>query len=165
MKIKLNLGCGEDYRESNKEEKWINLDCRENIKNNVKWDFNNFPYPFKSNSFDEVLLRRTLEHSKEPIKVLKELIRICKNKARIKIQVAHCFSLASYGDIQHHTFYTKYSFSERHLKEYGLEQLKPIKVEFVFYNKYKKYIPFKRFFNIYLNGIYDDVYYELEVNK
>ena len=35
---KLNLGCGEDYRKG-----WINLDSRDNIRKDIKWNLNKFP--------------------------------------------------------------------------------------------------------------------------
>lgn len=137
---KLNIGSGEDYRED-----YINLDIRKNIKKDIEWDFNNFPYPLKSDFFDEVLLRRSLEHAEDPIKVLRELVRICKNKAKIKIQVAHAFSLASYADLQHHSFYTKNTFSEKQLREYDLEQLKLTELKFVFLINIKNIFHLKDF--------------------
>jgi hypothetical protein len=41
---------------------------------------------------------------------MKELWRICKNKAKIKINVPHFASLGAYVDPTHHHFFTYYSF-------------------------------------------------------
>ena len=62
MLNKLNLGCGGDYKKG-----WVNLDYRSNIKTDVKWNLEKFPYPFKPNTFDEILLKSVLEHMQNPI--------------------------------------------------------------------------------------------------
>lgn len=157
---KLNLGCGEDYKEG-----WVNVDCRNNIKSDVKWDLEEFPYPFKDNDFSEVLISHVLEHVADPIKTLKEIIRICEHHAKVIIKVPHAFSYANVSSIQHKANFVEHSFSQHHLKEYDLEQLKLTKQDFFFANKWKKRIPFKKYLKIFLNGIYDDLYFELEVRK
>jgi len=45
----------------------------------VKHDLNKFPYPFKDNSFDTVLITHTLEHLNSPFLALKEVRRILKD--------------------------------------------------------------------------------------
>lgn len=157
---KLNLGSGEDYREG-----WTNLDCRNNVKLDVYHDLNEFPYPFKENTFDYVLIKQVLEHVDNPIKVLKEMVRICKNGSKIKIYVPHATSYAYFSGIEHKGLFTEHTFSKKHLKEYELENLELKKFKFDFKNKYKKYIPFKKYLKIYFNGIYDDLYFEFEVQK
>jgi len=157
---KLNLGSGGDYRED-----WINLDIRDNVKLDIKHDLGKFPYPFKPNTFDEVLINHVLEHVNEPIQVLKELTRICKNKAKIIINVPHAISYAHKSDIQHKSNFTENSFIEESLKQYNLENLKLIKKEFVFKHKWKELIPFKNYFKIFFNGLYDDLHFEFEVIK
>ncbi|MDD5192592.1 MAG: methyltransferase domain-containing protein [Candidatus Nanoarchaeia archaeon] len=154
---KLNLGCGEDYKKG-----WINLDCRNDIKTDIKWDVNRIPYPFKDNTFNEVLMKMILEHAKDPIRILKEIIRISKKNSKIIVIVPHAGSYAAKSDLQHKNFFTENTFDEWHLLEYGLTELKLIKKEFLFKNKWKRYIPFKRYFKIYLNGIYDDLLFKFE---
>src|SRR3989344_1303641 len=102
---KLNFGCGEDYREG-----WTNIDCRTNIRLDVKCDLEKFPYPFKENTFEEVYANHVLEHLNDPIKVLRELIRICKNGARIIINVPHAYTYAQVASIQHKANFTEHSF-------------------------------------------------------
>jgi len=157
---KLNLGCGEDYKEG-----WVNLDCRKDIKIDVNWDINKIPFPFKENTFDEVLVKMILEHAENPFKVLKEIIRISKKDAKITVIVPHADSYAAKSDLQHKNFFTENTFDEWHLSEYELTNLKLIKKEFIFVNKWKKYIPFKKYFKIYLKGIYDDLLFQFKILK
>ena len=124
-----------------------------------------FPYPFKENTFEEVYANHVLEHLNDPIKVLRELIRICKNGARIIINVPHAYTYAQVASIQHKANFTEHSFVPEHLKEYDLEQLKLVKQEFTFINQWKKMIPFKRYLTIFLNGVYDDLHFEFQVKK
>ena len=126
---------------------------------------NSIPYPFKENTINVVLMSQVLEHVDSPIKVLKEIIRICEDGAKIKIYVPHANSYAYISGMEHKGLFTEHTFSEKHLKEYGLENLKLNKFEFVFKNKYKRFIPFKKYLKIYFNGIYDDLYFEFEVEK
>ncbi len=157
---KLNLGCGDDYKEG-----WINVDFRDNIKTDVKHDLNKIPYPFKENSINVIFMKQVLEHLDHPIKILKELIRICKNGAKIMIYAPHATSYAHISGIEHRGLFTEHTFSEHHLKEYELENLKLIKQKFFFVNKWKKFIPFKKYLKIFLMGLYDDLYFEFEVKK
>ena len=157
---KLNLGCGEDYREG-----WVNLDSRKGIKTDVLWNIENYPYPFKANTFEQVLMSMILEHTVDPIKTLKEIVRICKNGAKLIVTAPHINSYAAHSDLQHKHYFTENMFDDWHLKEYGLEELKFVNYEFLYHYKYKKYVPMKRFLKIYLNGIYDDIKFEFRVKK
>lgn len=50
-------------------------------------DLNVFPYPFENISIDKLEIIHTLEHLKEPLKVMQEIYRICKQNAVIKVVV------------------------------------------------------------------------------
>lgn len=159
---KLNLGCGNDYKEG-----WINVDLGDNIKKDIKHDLNKIPYPFKENSVDIILMKQSLEHLDYPVKVLQELVRICKNGARIMIYVPHATSYAFISGLQHKSLFTENTFLKENLTGggYDLENLKLIKQEFIFMNKWKKFIPFKKYLKIFFMGIYDDLYFEFKVQK
>lgn len=156
---KLNIGCGNDYRVG-----WVNLDLID-VKKDVKHDLNKIPYPFKKDLFNEVLMKMILEHVKDLISVLKEIIRISKNGAKLEIIVPHATSYANFTDIQHKTNFTESSFNNELLQEYGLANLELVNVNFIYKNRWKKFIPFKRFFKIFLNGIYDDLLFDFKVKK
>jgi len=81
---KLNLGCGNQRMKG-----FVNVDNNPNCNPDVFHDLNIFPYPFKKDTFDEIYLDHVLEHLDDPIKVLEEIFRIAKNKAKITIRSPH----------------------------------------------------------------------------
>ena len=44
----------------------------------IKWDLNEFPYPFKDNEFDVVLSNQVIEHLFYPVKFMREVFRLLK---------------------------------------------------------------------------------------
>ena len=80
--IKLNLGCGTDYRQG-----YINVD-KGACKCDIQHDIEIAPYPFEDNSVDEVLLQHVLEHidPERFYNMMKEIYRICKNGAKIHVE-------------------------------------------------------------------------------
>ena len=83
---KLNLGCGSDLKDS-----YINVDKYGNPDKKV--DLEKFPWPWKDNSIDEILMSHILEHlgqkTKIYLKIIQELYRVCKPNAKIYIRVPH----------------------------------------------------------------------------
>ena len=86
--MKLNLGCGNKLLKG-----YINLDKFNYYKCDITHDLEKFPYPFKNDSVNEILLSHVLEHiGQQPdtfINIIKELYRICANNALIIINVPH----------------------------------------------------------------------------
>ena len=86
--MKLNLGCGSKLYDG-----YVNVDKFDIYNIDIKHDLEKFPYPFNDNSVEEIILSHVLEHiGQDPdifMKILKELYRICKNQALIKIAVPH----------------------------------------------------------------------------
>ncbi len=86
--MKLNLGCGNKLLKG-----YINLDKFNYYKCDITHDLEKFPYPFKNDSANEILLSHVLEHlGQQPdtfINIIKELYRICSNNALIIISVPH----------------------------------------------------------------------------
>jgi ubiquinone/menaquinone biosynthesis C-methylase UbiE len=103
---KLNLGCGQKYLEG-----WVNVDISDKdmygrkIKIDIKHNLNNFPYPFPDNYFDRVIMDNVLEHLEDPLSVIKELERVCKKGARIKIIVPHFAYYRAYKDPTHKHYF------------------------------------------------------------
>jgi len=154
------LGCGGNYLKG-----WINLDIREDIKADKIHNLEEYPYPFKKNQFNEILVKMVLEHVKDPIKMLNELTRISKNRGRIKIIVPHATSYANFSNIVHKINFTEDSFQKPLLEEYELKEIILKKKEFIYQNKWKRYLPFKNILKIFFMGIYDDLFFEFEVKK
>ena len=104
---KLNLGCGQKYLAG-----WINADLSDKdiygnkIKVDVKHNLEKFPWPFKDNEFDAILMEHVLEHLNNLEKVMKELKRISKNKAKIKIIVPNFSCNLAYRDPTHVHYFT-----------------------------------------------------------
>ncbi len=158
---KINFGCGEDYKEG-----WINIDSNKSFKADIYHDLNKFPYPFKQNSFKEIYMKDILEHLEFPVKVLKEIIKISKNNAKLTLIVPHATSYAFWTNIMHKINFTESSFDKSLMKEYGLEKSLILKKrKFIYKNKFKKYLPFKKYLKIFFNGIYDDILFEFEIRK
>lgn len=109
MKTGLVLGCGYKKRESTKEIKWINCDISAEVKPDVVCDITK-KLPFKDNSVDEIFISHVLEHTREPVKVLKEFYRVCKNNALIEIRVPYFSSESAFSNLTHKSFFTWTSF-------------------------------------------------------
>jgi ubiquinone/menaquinone biosynthesis C-methylase UbiE len=95
-KMKLNLGCGEDIKKD-----YLNVDYFKSKGVDKVLNLDKFPYSFKDNAFEEIIMQDIFEHLENPIKVLEEVYRISKNKAKIKIRVPHFSSGNSWGDLTH----------------------------------------------------------------
>lgn len=111
----LEIGSGENpVKEKNS--KKINLDIRKTPQTDVVHNLNNFPYPFKDHSFDEVIANHVLEHLKRGsiYKVFKELYRICKDDAIINIETPFFSSSLQHTTLDHRIFfgYTTLDFLE-----------------------------------------------------
>lgn len=161
--MKLNLGSGFDYRKG-----WVNVECAPTRPADIRHDLDKFPYPFKKNTFDEVVMINVLEHLREPIKCLKEVIRISKDKAILKVVVPHAHSPSAFGDLQHRNFFTEHTFKEHILEEYGLSQLGEPEIRFVSMSKknwWKRYIPFRRYLNLFFMGLYDEIEFKFTIKK
>lgn len=86
--IKLNLGCGVDYRDG-----WVNVD-KGYAPCDVKHDIEQCPWPWEDDSVDEVSLKHVLEHvEKECLpNIVRELGRVCRNGAIITVESPYALS-------------------------------------------------------------------------
>lgn len=174
-KKKLNLGCGKEILEG-----YTNLDIIKLEGTDVVHDLNKFPFPFKDNTFDEILAKSILEHLYDLQKTLEELWRISKPNAIINIGVPHFESLGATVDPTHKQFFTYYSFDYycENAKK-GIDQLDYYsKVRFriierrIIYPKYFKIFEWiankvPRFHEIMLRKFLPvkNLYFKLEVKK
>lgn len=106
-------------------------------------DLNLFPYPFKSNSMDEIYLNDVLEHLNDIIRVMKECHRILKINGKLHIRVVHWSHRYSYSDPQHQHYFseTVWEFFTGERRTYYMDfQFKDLKLEYIFDQKaIKKY--------------------------
>lgn len=99
----LHLGSG-----FNKHKNSISIDANPNTKADVIHDLNKFPYPFKTNRFELIIAENIIEHLDDIVKVMEEIHRIGKDRAKVIISMAHFSSIDSFTDPTH-----KHSFTSR----------------------------------------------------
>jgi len=164
---KLNFGCGNKILEG-----WVNVDIQKARGIDKSFDFNKFPYPFKDNSFDYILVDNVLEHLDNPKKVLDELHRIAKKDAIIKIIVPYYHCRGAYNDITHKHFFSDVSFDnlvnpEKHYslttrKKFEIKKLEliPTKLGKMIFPKKLRYLA-----SLVLGEIFKAIDVELRVLK
>ena len=85
--IKLNLGCGSDYKKD-----WINIDVNKGVKADKYFDFNKMPYPFKENSIDHIQCKQVIEHLNiNFFDFLKECARIMKPNGTMHLETPNAY--------------------------------------------------------------------------
>lgn len=114
----LDLGCGR-----NKTPGAIGMDNVKLEGVDVVHDLLNFPYPFASGKFRQVVLSHVLEHFtiEDIVKILNEVHRVLTPDGEITISVPHAFSAAAFTDPTHRSFFTFntfYYFGKSHRRNY-----------------------------------------------
>jgi hypothetical protein len=100
--IKLDVGCG-----TQKKPGFVGLDRRQFPGVDVVHDILNFPWPFASDSVEEVHCSHVLEHldhnrhNPERVKFMNELYRVMTVGAKATIITPHWASNRAYGDFTH----------------------------------------------------------------
>jgi predicted SAM-dependent methyltransferase len=106
---KLNMWCGKDIREW-----YLNRDITKLPGVDTVYDFEQFPYPFPNNAFDEIYCSHILEHMIDLGKVMEEFIRIGKPWCKIKVRVPYFASSGARSDYTHKRAFTRHSFDYFH---------------------------------------------------
>src|SRR3989344_7465858 len=109
MVLKLNLGCENEYLNG-----WVNLDFNTKVKADIYHDLNKFPWPFKDNSFDIILVANVLEYLWNIEFAMKEIYRISKQDSRIYVSVPHCSNPLKWMELGHKHFFSYMTFGEWH---------------------------------------------------
>ena len=98
MALKLNLGCGENHVNG-----YVNVD--QHGAPDVRFNLEEFPWPWDDNSAEEVLMVHVLEHlgqtAESYLKIIQEIYRICAPMAQIRIIVPHHRHEYFYSDPTH----------------------------------------------------------------
>jgi len=181
---KINLGCGNDYREG-----FINIDFNPAVKADVYCDIQE-RLPFADNSVDFIHASHVIEHVPRDkfYGFMEELWRICKPGAIIDVFVPHFTSTVATKVPYHYTYWGIDSFNtfepstNENEERYCKARFKVLKqrLHFVF-NRYENFplISIFKFINPLLNLGYfwqhlmeriwpfrmDEIYYRLEVRK
>ena len=171
--LKINIGCGENtYPDC------INIDKISLPNIDFAWDLEKTPLPFKTNSVAEIKCEHILEHINNFIPLMEELWRITKPHGIIHVYVPYFRYEGAYRDPTHVRFFTEHSFDyfQEGVKfsHYSKARfnIKKMELRNHFFSDVKnlhkkiiKYIPFKKFLNIFFWNIYSEIYFELEVVK
>jgi len=144
-----NLGSSTDYREG-----WVNVDIEAgkdiygaNVKVDVVWDLNNYPWPFEDNSFDEINARAIIEHLESRTKTWSELRRIAKPGCLIHVVVPHYSGYTGYDDPTHYHRYSQHA-GDMVAQMWGFKMLKN-KIVFSRGNKWFILKPFNWLVNLW----------------
>lgn len=113
--IKLNLGCGEDYKEG-----YVNCDWTKDVKVDKIVDLEK-KLPFKDNSVEEILCVHVLEHITNFVQLMNEFHRVCKKGAKIYIKTPFYTGWYQYIDPTHVRFFTPWTFKYFEGKDFGHE--------------------------------------------
>jgi len=110
--MKVNLGCGHDYRKS-----FMNIDISKECKADVYYNVED-GLSLKDNSVSYIYSRHVLEHiHKDKFNfVLSEIIRVCKNNAVVELYLPHFSCGITYRTIDHHTFISYFTFNHKNLQ-------------------------------------------------
>ncbi len=101
----LDVGCG-----CNAVPGAIGIDYNPRTGADVIHDLNLYPYPFESDSFDEVVCRNVMEHLLDVRMALEEIHRISAPSALVKITVPFFRSRWAFMDPDHRHFFSAQSF-------------------------------------------------------
>lgn len=105
---KLHLGCGRDVRDG-----WVNLDLVPGQGIDVVADLDQCSskrLPFEDDVFDEVLGSHLIEHIRNPLPMMQELHRVCREGARAVFRTPHGASDDAFEDPTHVRQYFPGSF-------------------------------------------------------
>jgi SAM-dependent methyltransferase len=101
---RLNFGCGLRIMA---DPEWVNADIQRAPGIQDSFDFNQFPYPYGNEQFDYILVDNVLEHLVDPRAVLRELWRIGRKDAIIRIRVPYWNAKCAYNDCDHKHFFNE----------------------------------------------------------
>jgi hypothetical protein len=98
--MKLNLGCGPKRLSG-----WVNVDKFTQFQPDKVVDLERFPWPWPDSSADEMLLSHVLEHLGQApesfIGVMREMWRVCRPGARVRVHVPDPRHESFIGDPTH----------------------------------------------------------------
>ncbi len=81
---KLDIGSGPIYRKG-----FTRMDFDKNVRPDILWDLNKFPWPIDNDSYDRVESHHTIEHLPEISPFLREVTRIAKDGSTYRFEFPH----------------------------------------------------------------------------
>lgn len=164
--MKLNIGCGKKIMKN-----CINIDILPYEGVDLNFDLKCFPWPLKSNTFDDIYAYSILEHLPDLVKTMEEIHRISKPYAKIHIIVPYYRDINAYSPV-HLKFFTEDTFkyfTELKPRDNWITKVrfKILKMKYVYRYKIISFLPAKiiKVINQITNNLISDIYWELEVVK
>lgn len=146
----LDLGCGK-----NKTPGSIGVDFNKNSHADIIHNLDQFPYPFKNDEFDFIVMDNALEHLQQPIKVMEEIYRLLKKGGTVKVIVPYFRSVWAFIDPTHKNFFTVDSFMYFDPDNFYFNNLQytnaTFKVNKIRFNEGLKNNVLKKFLSIFAN--------------
>ncbi len=103
--IKLNLGCGEDYKAG-----YINVDFNREMRADVYEDITKYLQSHFDDSIEEIVLSHVLEHVDNPLEILIEIERVLQKNGKLVLTMPHFNYLDHHRDLTHKRFCTSQTF-------------------------------------------------------
>jgi len=114
MTVRLNIGCGKDFRES-----WCNLDVVKqpqfrpgldiwgHLEAPLRYmaDETGESVPVPDDTFDEMIMRHVIEHLKDPLVAMQELWRVAKPNCKLEVSCPYGSSDDAFEDPTHYRQY------------------------------------------------------------
>jgi predicted SAM-dependent methyltransferase len=101
----LDMGCGRS-----KIPGALGMDVDPQSQADIIHDLNQYPYPVKENTFDQIFAKHIIEHLDNPRGFLKEVHRILKPGGVAFIETPHFSCRVAYSEPEHKLFYSYYMF-------------------------------------------------------
>ena len=132
--MKLNLGCGSDYRMG-----WLNTDVG-NVEKDLEVDMNR-EFPFEDNIFDLTYSSHVLEHLQDVEFSVNEMIRITKKDGKIVLLLPHYSSFTVYTDLSHkRSGFSYFTFGEDWVNHNINSKVKVLKRKLIFTRCHFKFL-------------------------
>ena len=94
--MKLNLGCGHKRREG-----FVNVDIVPYESVDLIADLRHTPFPFKEDTFDEVVCEHILAHMNTFHETIMEIVRVTRHGGTVRVFASYFPSTKWFGDPDH----------------------------------------------------------------
>jgi hypothetical protein len=101
----LNLGCGRKYLPEA-----VNVDINPRANPDISHDLNSLPWPLPDHCFDEICAYDIIEHLQDVMATMREIYRVARDEAIVRITVPHFSCSNSYSDPSHVRSFGYFSF-------------------------------------------------------
>jgi len=125
--VKLNIACGEKQKEAGTpplEDCWVNVDISPDCKPHLVLDVLKFPWPWKSNSIEEIYCSHFLEHiGEEMIPFMEECYRVLEPEGKAHFECPYYTSVRAWQDPTHRrpiSEFTFHYFNKEWLRSQGI---------------------------------------------